>query len=111
MLVLWLWLQIKKQKHISQLIMDLLHWEIPILLSTMVISDTSPCNTIIKEETALSTMGKNSFFWYQNIYSNRHFKKTIGNKTHIYHVWVYGQIECIILAQTLELDCSNDACS
>ena len=33
-----------------------------------------------------------AFFWYQNIYSNRHFKKTIGNKTQIYHVWVYGLI-------------------
>ena len=35
-----------------------------------------------------------AFFRYQNIYSNRHFKKTIGKKTQIYHIWVYGQIYC-----------------
>ena len=34
--------------------------------------------------------------------SNRHFKKTIRNKTLIYQVWVYAD---------LELDCSNDALS
>ena len=63
------------------------------------------------------------FFWYQNIYSNGHFKKTIGNKTQIYHVlslwtdlmWTLPSkirtAACIILVQTLELDCHNDACS
>ena len=43
-----------------------------------------------------------AFFWYHNLYSNRHFKKTIGTKTIIYHVWVFGQIWCELCCLKLE---------